>query len=402
MKALLATHDFPPGFGGGIATYYYELCSRLEGRISVLAPSPEGADEFDGAQSFQVHRRRIPQLSTGLMTETRFPLLRLPRLMGLMAAHSLLYATHLRKLLGSGDFATLLLGHAYLAPVGVPFRKGGKIGTGVFLHGSELNRYKNFAPIQRGLIDSLNALDFLIVNSGFTREQYLERGVRDDHTFFVLNPGVDTEAFRPDAGDPAAMRAHLGVGDRPVVLAVARLVECKGQDTLIQALPVILDAVPEAVCVIGGSGPYREGLEALAREAGVHDRVVFAGWVGTSDLPSLYRMADVMALPSRDIVPGLPIEGFGIVYLEANSCGVPVVGGSEGGTGDSIEEGVSGFRVDSESPASVAEATVRLLSDSELRSRMGRAGRERAVESFDWSVQAGRLRDFLDAVGAAP
>jgi phosphatidylinositol alpha-1,6-mannosyltransferase len=248
------------------------------------------------------------------------------------------------------------------------------------------------------MMAALDEADFLVVNSDFTRRQYIERGVRSDQRFLKINPGVDISLFRPDAGDPAAVRRTYGLGGRPTLLSVARLVEWKGQDTVLRALPQLLSEVPDAKYLIVGDGPFRSDLERLVRELGLEEHVAFAGHVPEQELPSYYRAGDVLVVPSREFVEHAPVEGFGIVYVEAGACGVPVVGGRSGGTEESIEQGVTGYRVDHDDPSAVAEVTARLLRDRALAERIGKAGRERAVERFDWAHQAERLRGFLEDV----
>ena len=165
---------------------------------------------------------------------------------------------------------------------------------------------------------------------------------------------------------------------------------------VIRALPQIRAAIPDTVFLIVGDGPYRDELERLAREVGVDEHVVFAGFVPERDLPSYYRAAQVMAVPSREFRKNLPVEGFGIVYVEASACGTPVIGGRGGGTEESIADGVTGFRVEQSDPQAIADAAIKLMDDRQLAETMGQNGRQRAVESFNWTAQAERLRAFLD------
>jgi phosphatidylinositol alpha-1,6-mannosyltransferase len=266
------------------------------------------------------------------------------------------------------------------------------------LHGSELHRYMGWSAVRRIVLGALDAADFLVVNSEFTRRQYIERGVRSDQRFLKVSPGVDTSQFRLDAGDPMEIRRRHGLEDRPVLLSVARLVEWKGQDMVLEALPRVRGAVPDVAYLIVGEGPHRASLERTVKSQGLERHVVFAGFVPSSELPSYYRAADVMVVPSREFAAGLPIEGFGIVYVEAGACGTPAIGGLGGGTEESIEHAVTGFRVDPNDPEAIAEAVLKLLEDRELAGRFGRAGRERAVKQFDWSIQAVRIRAFLERV----
>ncbi len=398
MRAILLTQDFLPGLPGGIATYYYHLCRCLGGAMSVLTPRCGDAAEFDAAQPFPIHRRRIPVVPPSFMLDARVPSLRWPRIGYLAASQWVLFYRHARDLARDQGVDVMLLGHLYLGALGPRLRRKAGVPYGVVLHGSELHRYWGLKLVRRVMLAALNAADFLVVNSEFTRQQYLERGVRSEQRFVKVNPGVDTSVFRPDAGDPKMVRQRHGVGDRPLIVSVARLVEWKGHDTMIRALPQVLAEVPEAAYLIVGEGPYRPDLESLTRRLGLEDRVVLAGFVPEGELPSYYRAADVVAIPSREVIRDVPVEGFGIVYVEAGACGTPVIGGRGGGTGESIEEGVTGFRVDSNDTSELADAVVRLLEDRGLAERLGRAGRERAVRLFDWSIQAERLRAFLNGV----
>lgn len=398
MKSLLLTQEFPPVLSGGISMYYYHLCRHLDGALSVLTPAGPGVAEFDAEQPFAIHRRRIPIVSPDLMTRGGSRLRRLPRMAYLAAAQWANFMRHAVRVLDEERADMVLLGHLYLGPLGPRLRRVSRARYGIMLHGSELHRYIAWSPVRRLVLRALDAADFLVVNSEFTRRQYLERGVRSDQRFLKVNPGVDTSRFRPDAGDPLAIRRLQGLGDRPVLLSVARLVEWKGQDMVLEALTQLRDVVPDIAYLIVGAGPHRATLERKARELGLEGQVNFVGFVPASELPSYYRAADVMVVPSREFAAGLPIEGFGTVYVEANACGTPTIGGRGGGTEESIEDGVTGYRVDAEDPNAIARAALELLENQELARRFGRAGRERAVEQFDWSVQAARLRVFLERV----
>ncbi|MEE8551170.1 MAG: glycosyltransferase family 4 protein [Gemmatimonadota bacterium] len=395
MKALLLTQDFLPGQPGGIAIYYYNLCRRLEGAVSVLTTRCPDSSVFDGEQSFPIHRRRIPISPLSLSKQTAVSFMRWPRVGYVAASQWLQFYRHGSRLAVEECADVVLIGHLYLAPLGVHLRRKTGVRYGVILHGGELHRYMRVGAIKRSMLNALNSADFLIVNSDFTRDQYHERGVRRDQRFLKVSPGVDTSVFRPDAGDPESVRRKYELGDRPLVLSVARLVEWKGQDTMLRALPEVLAEVPDALYLIVGGGPYRPDLERLARQLGVYDHVVFTGFVHESELPSYYRAADVLAVPSREVTKDVPIEGFGIVYVEAGACGTPSIGGRGGGTNESIDDGVTGLRVDSDSPSEVAGATIQLLKDREMAQRFGRAGREFAVSNYDWSIQAKRLGGFL-------
>ncbi|WP_055470660.1 glycosyltransferase family 4 protein, partial [Streptomyces pathocidini] len=209
-----------------------------------------------------------------------------------------------------------------------------------------------------------------------------------------LPPGVDEKAFHPASGGDA-VRARLGLADRPVVVCVSRLVPRKGQDTLIRAMPRILAAVPDAVLLIVGGGPYRADLERLAAETGVADCVRFTGAVPWEELPAHYGAGDVFAMPCRTRRGGLDVEGLGIVYLEASATGLPVVAGDSGGAPDAVLDGETGWVVRGESAEDAADRIATLLKDPELRRRMGERGRAWVEDRWRWDLLAERLAALL-------
>jgi D-alanyl-D-alanine dipeptidase len=167
-------------------------------------------------------------------------------------------------------------------------------------------------------------------------------------------------------------------------------------DTVIRALPRVLQTVPDAVYVVAGDGPDADYLEALARAEGVDDHVIFAGRLSWEHLRACYTAAQVFALPARQADPD--VEGFGIVFLEANACETPVIGARTGGIPDAIADGQSGLLVPPDHPEALAEALVRLLSDPERASEMGRQGRRRVLDGFTWSHAAERIARILTSM----
>src|SRR6185312_16345934 len=176
--------------------------------------------------------------------------------------------------------------------------------------------------------------------------------------------------------DPAAraeLRARYGLGDRPTVVCLSRLVPRKGQDVLIKALPSIRRRV--------GGGPYLDTLRKLAQERGVADHVAFTGGVAAPELPAHHALADVFAMPCRT-------RGAGIVFLEASATGVPVIAGESGGAPEAVEHNKTGLVVDGRSVEKVADAVAKLLTDRDRAAAMGAAGREWVTSQWRWDTLA--------------
>jgi phosphatidylinositol alpha-1,6-mannosyltransferase len=212
-----------------------------------------------------------------------------------------------------------------------------------------------------------------------------------------LTPGVDADVFSPEA-DGAAVRARYGLGSRPVVVCVSRLMPRKGQDVLVRALPAIKRAVPDAALLLVGGGPHRGAIEKIVREHSLERDVILTGSVPWPDLPAHYAAGDVFAMPCRTRNRGLDVEGLGIVYLEASATGLPVIVGRSGGAPDAVLEGETGWTVDGCDVDDVATRTIALLSDPVAAQAMGERGRRWVQEEWSWQDRADRLQQLLGGV----
>ncbi len=214
--------------------------------------------------------------------------------------------------------------------------------------------------------------------------------------FERLPSGVDVERFSPSEEQGREIRRRHAIADEaPLIVCISRLVRRKGQDMLIRCLPAVLAVHPDARLLIVGDGPRRQALAGLAHDLGVEGAVIFAGKVSFADLPAYYNAADVFAMPARTRGKGLDVEGLGIVYLEAQACGVPVVAGDSGGAPETVLDGTTGVVVDGTCPRSVSNGLLTVLSDPKAAAEMGRSGRRYVESEWTWDVMAARLRKIL-------
>jgi glycosyltransferase involved in cell wall biosynthesis len=232
------------------------------------------------------------------------------------------------------------------------------------------------------------AVDRVIVQCEDERRELLRLGVPRSRMALVPS-GVNTERFRPVG--PSAPRE----GGRARILSVARLVERKGIEDLIQALPHVPGA---ELLVAGGSpadelhaDPYAERLRRVAADLGVTDRVRLLGAVPAGEMPALYRSADVLAATPW-------YEPFGLTPLEAMACGIPVVASAVGGLTDTVVDGVTGDLVPPRDPRSLGAALRRLLGDEMRRISYGAAAVDRAAQAYAWPRIAARLATVYASV----
>jgi phosphatidylinositol alpha-1,6-mannosyltransferase len=271
-----------------------------------------------------------------------------------------------------------LIGLIFKALYGVPFI--------VWSHGNDLSRPQRYPFAKFFLSRVLAGAHLVVANSQSTKGELLALGTRPDK-IRVLNPPVDTQRFRPDIAPSTIVQKH-GLESKRVILTVARLVRVKGIDRVIQALSMVLEAVPNAVYLVVGDGPLRAELEHLAEALGMREHIIFAGAIDhlSDDLPRYYAACDVFVLVSRPLPQGRETERFGMVYLEAGACGKPVIGGKGGGTSEAIEDGGTGLLVNPLDTKEIADTIVRVLEDGELARRLGENGRNRAAKQPDWSL----------------
>jgi phosphatidyl-myo-inositol dimannoside synthase len=367
-RVLVVTNDFPPR-AGGIQAFVHALASRLRD-VVVYAPKWAGAREFDAAQGFEVVRH-----PTSLMLPTPAVARRAAALMRERGCDAVWF----------GAAAPLGL----LAPA---LRKAGARRIVATTHGHEAGWAQ--LPAARQLLRRIGSdVDVLTYLGSYTRGR-LAKAVSASACLERLAPGVDADFFHPGAGG-AEVRARYGLADRPIVVCVSRLVPRKGQDVLVQAMPAILRAVPDAALLIVGDGPYRRRLDRLVDAMGVRSAVRFTGAVPWGQLPAHFDAGDIFAMPCRTRRGGLDVEGLGIVYLEASATGIPVVAGNSGGAPDAVLAGETGSVVDGAHVEAVAASIVELLSDRAAAVAMGAAGRAWVERDWTWDAAAARLSAML-------
>jgi phosphatidylinositol alpha-1,6-mannosyltransferase len=366
QRLLVITELFMPT-KGGTAVWFDEVYRRLGGKeIHIVTARVPGCETHDAQHANTVHRLDLKR-SPWLRPESLAMYLKLLLKSVQIMLTQRIDAVHAGRVLPEG-----LVGW-FVARL---FRKP----IIIYAHGEEITTWRQSGKF-RAMCFAYRHADRVIANSEFTKAELLKIGVREQR-IVLIHPGVDIDRFRPDL--PCEdLRAQVGCDESAeLLLSVGRLSRRKGFDQVIRCMQRLLPEHPQLHYAIIGIGEDQDYLKSLACECNVESRVHFLGSVAAYDLPRWYNAADVFVMPNREIDGDT--EGFGMVFIEASACGTPVLAGRAGGTGSSVCDGVSGFRVDGNFVQEVTDAVDRLLSDRALAVGMAGQGREWAVNNFSW------------------
>jgi phosphatidylinositol alpha-1,6-mannosyltransferase len=284
-------------------------------------------------------------------------------------------------------------GHIHLAPLVWLICKPLGIPYTVLTYGKEV-----WQPLPALPRTALQHADRIWTISRYSGDQSCNANQLDSNKIQFLPCAVDGDRFLPGSKSQKLLETYR-LADSMVLVTVARLWSgdiYKGVDVTLRALPAIAQAIPNVKYLVIGRGDDQPRLAKLAAELGVADRVVFAGFVPTADLANHYRLADAYIMPSQ--------EGFGIVYLEAMACGVPVLSGDADGSADPLMDGRLGWRVPHRDPEAVAHACIEILQNKQAlaqglphdRRCDGVWLRQEAIEHFGKGALKQQLANLLN------
>lgn len=390
---LLVANNFPP-VRGGSAVVYENLARNADGNVVVLAPRLNYTDglpvigwrEHDRQAPYRIVR--LPLLRTTLhagqrrmgsrlwfLAQDLWIRVRLVITVLLLVRRENLTAVCVGELLANG----WLLGVLRAVP-GLRLLVPG-LRLLVYVHGEEITTEDRYDRGARRRRQALLA-DRLIVVSRFTRDAVLALlGPSAGRKMSLIENGVDTGRFHPIAPRQNLLDLY-GLRGSFVFVSVCRLLEKKGIDNAIRAFAELAAQDPDCRFLVVGAGPFQDRLRAIAAATGAEDQVIFAGEVADDELVDHYCLGDVFVMPNREL-PNGDTEGFGLVFLEANSCGLPVIAGRDGGSTDAVQDGQNGLIVDGNSVADIKHAMARLRSDASLRAQLRERGRTIA-DAANW------------------
>ena len=373
---LFVTNDFGPR-AGGIETFIIGLIERRPfGQTIVYTSWQDNAASYDAEW--------LSKFGVEVIRDRSKILLPTPRV-----------ALALRKIIRTRGITTAAFGAA--APLGLlsaSMKRAGVTRSVALTHGHEVWWAKVF-PFNLLLRRIGSTVDVLTYLGEFTQSSISKALTSNAQRAMVkIAPGIDTEHFAPT--DASILRRSLGLENKKVIVSVGRLVHRKGQDYLIQSMPLILHQVPNAHLLLVGQGPYLDHLQKLVKEHGLENSVTFIGRVDYKELPQYLCVGDIFAMPSRSRLMGLEVEGLGIVYLEASSCGLPVLAGNSGGAPDAVKQNETGLVVSGTDEKQIASAAIELLNNSDSSKKMGLAGRQWIVNNWRWEIWSKEFEALLN------
>lgn len=387
MKIFVLTHAFPPQ-KGGFSSYTYEitrnwLLAGAEVKIFSTVP-PDGAAEVDAEMKphvtyLETHSHTVP--------ENFRVFLRFMKIAIREKAEVVFFPVWL-------PYSIFMVLFAWL-----PFRKLRYI---VGCHGADvLGMYPKSSHPTSPLIKLLGRMTLrraaaLLVVSNYTAEKVRQLGV-NPQKIKVFPNGVDYRKFRRVEVDRQALlrRYQLPESEATVLLTVSQFNRRKGIDTAIQVVQRLTELGEKLIYLIIGSGEMEAELSALIEKYDLKERVFILTQIDDETLIRFYNISDIFLLLSRQ-VGDVNVEGFGIVFLEANACGLPVIAGNSGGIPDAVEDGKSGFLVDPQDQPLIGEKIRYLIRHPREAAEMGAYGRKRVEAVYNWKRITGEMLAALE------
>lgn len=369
-KTLLITIDFPPQLGG-VANYLSNFSNNIQSdKIIILANQHTQAQSFDSQQNYKIIRRN-------LYYKNFWP-----------KWFKIFFIA--RKIIKQEKIEQIIISH--VLPIGYlalllskPFF--------TILHGYDILLAKKTIWHKFWLKLILKKSQHIIVNSNFTKKQVIKQGIGEQKiTILYPCPHITPKLLNTTEKDLICQ--ELNLNNKIVLLSVGRMVKRKGFDMVIKALPEIIQKYPNLIYIIIGQGPDKDRLDQLAIDLKVRANLIFITDITDQQIACYYDRADIFIMPSR-LENKTDVEGFGIVYLEANSFGKPVIAGDSGGVGDAVLNNKTGILVNPKENKDITQAIFKLLDDENLMNKLGEQGKKRVLNEFQWSKQVNKLNNIL-------
>ncbi|MCS6866298.1 MAG: glycosyltransferase family 4 protein [Gemmataceae bacterium] len=383
---LLVSDIFPPHVGG-TGRWFWEIYRRWpRSEFAIAAGEHPQAAEFDTTHDLRVFRFPLAMTSRGIRSWSNMRhYLRLARGIRQLVRPQGVHLLHAARPLPEGLISLLVKWQT-----GIPYCCN--------TQGEDINIATTSRELRWLTHRVLRGASAIIPCSQFTRELLRNEWNVPTEKIRLLYPGVDCDFFQP-APRNDEVREQLGWRGRLVILTVGRLQRRKGHDVMIEAIARLRERFPTILYAIAGDGEERERLTTLVSQWHLAAQVQLLGTLDDTALLRCYQQCDLFALPNRAV--GKDVEGFGMVLLEAQACGRPVLAGASGGTAETLRHGETGVCVPCERADNLAASVAELLTDPDRLERMGRAGRSWVEKHFHWPSRAAEAYELFTSLRQA-
>jgi glycogen(starch) synthase len=372
---MILSWEYPPRIIGGLGRHVYHLATSLasEGiKVHVVTKDHPGAPEYEESEG--VHIYRVVNYPPDITQEDwvpwtlQFNVALLEKAVAIVNDLKNINVIHAHDWLVAHAAASLK--HAYRIPL---------VAT---IHATEYGRHQGHLPgPMNKLIHQIEWwLTFESVRticcSQYMMEQISSIFDLPPDKVDVIPNGIDSESFKRDVSVDLYRKQYVKPGDK-LVFFVGRLVYEKGVQTVIEAMTLILNKIPNVTFVVAGSGPHMNQLKSLVDVFNLEDKVKFTGHIDTDMLSAFYKSADLTVVPSL-------YEPFGMVVLESMAMGTPTIVADTGGLSEIVVHEETGLKFEPGNPESLADAMLRILTDKELAERLTSDAKAYLGDRYNW------------------
>ncbi|MFA4941760.1 MAG: glycosyltransferase family 4 protein [Patescibacteria group bacterium] len=356
MKTLLLTLEYPP-FKGGVANYYENLVKHW--------PQPDKIFVLKNDGNSLINNRIWPKWLPALFK--------------------------LKEEIKEKKINNILVGQILpLGTVALLVSKFKKIEYSVIIHGLDFSLALRNARKRWLTKKILSGSKNIICGNSYTAE-LVKNFLGEDKKIITVNPGVNNIAANPET--IKKIKEKYSLKDKSIILTIGRIIKRKGIDTTLKSLPEVFKKIPNLIYVIAGSGSEEENIKKIIADLNLEKNVLTIKNITDEGKNAWYEICDIFIMPARNI--NGDYEGFGIVYLEANLAGKPVIAGKSGGVGDAVIDGKNGLLVDPKNYEEISTAIFDLIKNEDKRKKLGEWGRERAIKDFNWTKQIKKIYNSI-------
>ncbi len=395
-NTLLLTKFFPPD-KGGIQNYLYNICKNLPSDNTFVLTSSFLKNKPKTPLSSRAERSGVERsLEQNILNNEYFKIYKDNPSGIYKKLHLTSFITYKEtlKIIKENSIEKIYLGHFYIpyAITALILKKFKNIPYTIFTHGLEILETSNSSKSNYILKLCLKNAQNIIVTTNYLKKEIIHKypELNLEKKIIKIPPGVDSNHFKPDLNTSDLINKH-NLENKKIIFTCGRLVKRKNHQLVIKALPEIIEKVPNTVYLVGGIGSEEKNLKKQVKDFELKNNVIFLKEIENKDLPLYYNLADIFCMPSIYNKEKGDIEGFGLVFLEAQSCSTPTIGSNTGGIPDAIKDNIDGYLVNPDSSRDLALKITELLLNNNLAQKMGEAGREKVTKEHDWNKLVEKL-----------